>query len=87
MISYTHFQHQLNSYNISYAVNGGDALGTIQYNLTKTLVVPTRSHYTFDGWYIGNTQITNSNGKMLKGWSITNDNAVLTAKWNAVFIL
>ena len=77
-----------NTYNISYDVNGGSAMAsstdTIQFNSTKTLAVPTKDHYTFEGWYIGNTQITTGNGKMLRNWSIANNDTVLTAKWEVI---
>ena len=62
----------------------GSNTDTIQFNSTKTLSVPTKTHYTFEGWYIGNTQITTGNGKMLRNWSIANNDSVLTAKWEAV---
>ena len=57
---------------------------TIQFNSTKTLAVPTKAHYTFEGWYIGNTQITTGNGKMLRNWSIANNDTVLMAKWEVI---
>ena len=42
-----------NTYTLNYNVNGGNYISptTESYNVSKTLPTPTRSGYTFDGWY------------------------------------
>ena len=67
-----------NTYTITYDVNGGDALDsntqTVTYDSNYTLSVPTRTCYTFAGWYNGNEKIENG------PWAVSED-VTLTAKW------
>ncbi|MCH5160213.1 MAG: leucine-rich repeat protein [Clostridiales bacterium] len=73
-----------NTYTVTLDVNEGDELDsttkTVTYDSSFTLPVPTREHYTFDGWYIGSTRITYSNGKSVNAWNYTHDQ-MATARW------
>ena len=67
-----------NTYTVTYDVNGGDALDastqTVTYGEEITLAVPTRTGYTFDGWYNGGVRYDGDT------WLIPNDTA-LSARW------
>ena len=70
---------QVNSYQVSLNVNGGDSLTTssfnVDYDASLSLVTPTRTGYQFDGWSDG-TQIWTSGDDMPA-------NALsLTAQWS-----
>ena len=69
---------QVNTYTITFDVNGGDELESntqqVTYNSTYTLPTPTREGYTFAGWYDGSTKYTNGT------WE-TASNVTLSAKW------
>ncbi|MCH5152512.1 MAG: leucine-rich repeat protein [Clostridiales bacterium] len=75
-----------NKYAVSLSVNGGNQLSKTEYELTYgssfTLPVPTRTGYSFLGWYAGNNQLTGANGASLSTWS-TAQNAQLAARWQA----
>ena len=75
-----------NTYKVTYDVNGGDELTTtektVTYDSDYTLTKPTRTGYTFLGWYYGSTQLTNSNGSSLESWGYASDKTA-TAKWQA----
>ncbi|MCM1009079.1 MAG: InlB B-repeat-containing protein [Ruminococcus flavefaciens] len=46
--------------------------------------VPTREYFTFGGWYIGNTQVTDINGTMVIGEEILqSEEREIYAKWTA----
>ncbi len=46
--------------------------------------VPTREHFTFGGWYLGDKQVTDTNGTMLIGKEILQqDEREIYAKWTA----
>ena len=64
--------------------NGGAALDnnekTVTYDQSFSLPVATRTLYTFTGWYLNGTQITDANGIGLKTWTHT-ENSTLTAGW------
>ncbi len=62
---------------ITFNTNGGDKLDpiTVGKGMTKELPIPGKSGYTFEGWYIGTTQV-DSFYKFTK-------NVTLTAKWTA----
>ena len=67
-----------NNYTLTYSNNGGSGCSSVTkgYNETwGTLCTPTRSGYTFTGWYNGSTQITSS--------SRATSNITATAKWSA----
>ncbi len=65
-------------------VNGGNKLETDTYQLlygeSATLPVPTKDHYDFLGWYVGDYQFTNPLGSIICDWSIEQP-YILTAKW------
>ena len=70
------------TYTLTLDVNGGNALSsntkTITYNSTYgELPTPTRTGYTFNGWYYGNTKITSSTKVTLTS------NHTLKASWTA----
>ena len=52
----------------------------IDYDDDFTLPVLERFGYTFEGWYLSDTQVTDETGKSLSVWNFTEDTA-LTAKW------
>lgn len=74
------------TYTATLIVNGGneltDAEKTVTYNMSYFLPRPTRTGYTFTGWYIGSTQLTNANGLSLADWTYTS-NQTVTAHWEA----
>ena len=67
-----------NSYNITYDVNGGEALeNNIQeviFDQHFTLIEPTKTGHIFNGWFNGNSQVKNGI------WRTVN-NITLIAKW------
>ncbi|MCL2521906.1 MAG: InlB B-repeat-containing protein, partial [Erysipelotrichales bacterium] len=70
-----------NTYTITFDVNGGDALvpntQEVTFEQNFTLPTPTRSGFTFTGWYNGTDSI------VLTGtWNIAND-VTLIASWTA----
>ena len=73
------------SYTARLDVNGGNELQTaeqtVTYDKSYKFPVPTRTGYSFGGWYSGNTQVTNSNGSSLANWTFTGDRT-LSAHWN-----
>ena len=75
-----------NTYTATLDVNGGDSLvetqKTVTFDASYQLPVPTRTGYTFNGWYDGTTKVTNSNGTPIDVWGYTSDKT-LTAKWTA----
>ena len=66
----------VNKYTISFNGNGGPTPESItaDYNSTITLPSPSRTGYTFGGWYIGETTRFESN-------TMPAENLILTAKW------
>ncbi len=75
-----------NTYTVTYDVNGGDELTTtektVTYDSDYTLTTPTRTGYTFLGWYYGDTQLTDENGKSISVWDYAKKLTV-KAKWQA----
>ena len=75
-----------NTYTVAYDVNGGDELTTtektVTYDSEYTLTKPTKTGYTFLGWYYGDTQLTGENGKSLAVWNYEK-NLTAKAKWQA----
>lgn len=73
------------SYTAKLDVNGGNELQTaeqtVTYDKSYKFPVPTRTGYSFGGWYSGNTQVTNSDGSSLANWTFTGDRT-LSAHWN-----
>lgn len=71
-------------YEVQFDINGGDSIEKMNQNVvygSKTsLIIPVRYGYDFAGWYIDDTQITDSNGVMLNSWEIDHTQ-VLTAHW------
>lgn len=71
------------SYSISYDLNGGtnSKKNPTTYNITRkiTLSNPSRTGYTFDGWYLGDARIKSLNKDAFYGGDI-----VLAAKWNPI---
>ena len=66
-----------NTYTITYDVNGGmldNTTQTVTYDATSTLAIPTRTGYTFAGWYYGEAKIEDG------PWTVAKD-ITLTAKW------
>jgi uncharacterized repeat protein (TIGR02543 family) len=87
----------VNTYTLTYdykGATGGNSAGsaTVTYGASYTLAVPTKTGYTFGGWYSGwdaanntvasGTQLTNSSGASLANWTGT-ANATVYAKWTA----
>ncbi|MBO5481253.1 MAG: InlB B-repeat-containing protein, partial [Clostridia bacterium] len=73
-----------NSYTVTYDVNDGDELTTtektVTYDSEYTLTKPTKTGYTFLGWYYGDTQLTGENGNSLTVWNYAK-NLTVKAKW------
>ena len=70
-----------NSYAVSLNPAGGSVAQTemlIDYDSSYQLPVPTRTGYTFDGWYYGNSKLPQSGT-----WGIPK-NATLTAHWETI---
>ncbi len=69
---------QINTYYITYDVNGGDFLNddiiSVVYNTSFVLDIPTRTGYTFKGWYNNSELVTSG------VYSYTTD-MMLVAKW------
>ena len=66
-----------NTYIITFDANGGACSSPTQevtYNSTYTLPTPTRTGYTFEGWFVGSEQYTSGT------WE-TNSDVTLVAKW------
>lgn len=65
-------------------VNGGDVLDnnsvTLNYGEETTLIVPTREHYDFIGWFVGDVALTDNSGKTLTNWEVP-VSQVITAHW------
>lgn len=68
-----------NTYTITFNANNGSVTptsATATYDSSITLPTPTRTGYTFSGWYNGSTKYTTGTWK-------TASNTTLTAKWTA----
>ena len=74
-----------NSYKVTLDVNDGDELSTteesVTYDSAYSFAVPTRTGYTFIGWYVGNVRITDGKGNGLIAWKYASDQTV-TALWS-----
>jgi uncharacterized repeat protein (TIGR02543 family) len=84
-----HAKWTANTYTVSYDAAGGTVSPSskaVSYGASYTLAVPTRSGYTFGGWWTGEdgtgTQLTNTNGESLSHWAIAS-NTTVYAKWIA----
>ena len=64
-------------YTITFNTDGGDAIAdmTVAWGETLTLPTPTKTGYTFAGWYNGDTQFTAT--------TMPEENLRLTARWTA----
>ena len=74
-----------NEYTVTLNPNGGslpdsETTRTVTYDDNYTLPVPTRTGYSFAGWYYNNEPLTDSEGKSSSIWNIADDTE-LTAKW------
>ena len=70
---------------LTYDVNGGtlpDGVTSknIKYKAAYTLDVPTRKNFRFDGWYLGQAQLTGPDGASLAPWANL-QGATITAHW------
>lgn len=76
----------VNTYKVTYDENGGDKLSesdlTVTYDKTYELAKPTRTGYTFLGWYNGEEQLTDDRGEGLTEWAYDVD-VTAVAKWQA----
>ncbi len=72
---------QVNEYKLSLDINGGNELDqdvfNIEYGSDFSLPEPSRTGYTFGGWYNGKTKVENGTWKYL-------EDVTLTAKWNVI---
>ncbi len=81
--------YTVKQYSVSFDVNGGDALSEqdqskqVAFGSSFSLPVPTRTGYSFTGWFNDSVQITESNGSGLAVWSMADD-VELTAHWRAI---
>lgn len=74
-----------NTYSVSLNNNGGSG-GTTSINATydsalPNITVPSRTGYTFNGYYIGSTKYYNANGTSARNWDIASNGNVLWASW------
>ena len=71
-------------YKATFNVNGGDSLTpieqTVTYDSSYQFPVPTRTGYSFTGWYAGEIKLTDAKGASLVGWNYA-QNKTLTAAW------
>ncbi len=76
----------VNTYTVALDVNGGNALDKTEYTVTYdksfSFSTPTRTGYTFIGWFCGTTQVTNAKGESIADWTYTSDKT-LSAGWQA----
>ena len=72
-------------YNLGVADNPVESVTFVRDNVAATVLpVPTREHFTFGGWYVGKTQVSDEQGEILVGNEIIDsDEAVIRAKWIA----
>ncbi len=73
------------TFTVTYDAKGGtvkDSSITVTYDSTAKLAVPTRTGYTFTGWYDGSTQLTDAEGNLLSSWNKT-QNITAIASWSA----
>ena len=72
---------QANTYTITYDVNTGNALDSntqsVTYNSVFTLIFPTKTEYTFEGWYNENVLVQDGI------WNIASD-VTLKARWKII---
>ncbi|MGN0812311.1 MAG: leucine-rich repeat protein [Candidatus Coproplasma sp.] len=74
-----------NTYKVTLSANGGSVSSTektVSYDKSYALPVPTRTGYSFTGWYLSSTQITDYKGASLENWTYSSDKS-LSAKWSA----
>ncbi|MBR4335835.1 MAG: leucine-rich repeat protein [Clostridia bacterium] len=74
------------TYTVTLDVNGGDPLSqttkTVTYDAAYSLGTPKRTGYSFTGWTIGGTSLTNASGGSLANWNYDGDRT-LRASWSA----
>ncbi len=73
-----------NEYSVILDVNGGDTLEQSEYQISYddnfSFTIPTRTGYTFLGWYNDDTAYTSSNGISISKWNDI-ETTTLKAKW------
>ena len=77
-----------NTYQVTLNVNKGDALTetnrTMTYDSAYSFPVPTRTGYSFAGWYAENTQLTDASGASLAPWQFAEARVYsVVAHWEA----
>ena len=74
-----------NSYSVELDVNGGNDLEETKLSVTFdsefNFPATEKVGYSLLGWYIGETQLTDANGKSIAKWTLT-ENKTVTAKWS-----
>lgn len=74
-----------NTITIQYNSNGGSSVSStaITYDLTSyTFPIPTKTGYTFAGWYTNQEiQYSSSVGELIRKWDIATQSVELVAKW------
>lgn len=73
------------NYNFGVTEEKIDNVSFTYFNFRKSVFpIPIREHFTFNGWYIDETQITDANGAMVIGEELLRNKATtITAKWTA----
>ena len=75
-----------NEYKVTLDVNGGNELSVTEFQLiygnSFTLPVPTRTGYSFAGWYAGDMRVTMASGESAIVWNIAQQTQ-LSARWQA----
>ena len=74
-------EYEVNQYTITFDTNGGDALSpqTYDYNEQLSLPIPTRTGFTFDGWF-ANPELT----QPFNDLTMPAEDITLYAKWSGV---
>ena len=79
----TLYAKYLQRYTLSFETNGGNSLDDMSVAIIKTLPVPTRTNYDFDGWYLS----PNLSGTALQVPYAVTQNTVLYAKWLPTYLV
>ena len=67
-----------------YPVYGTKTIYTTEFGTTKaTITIPTRTGYTFGGWFSGDKQMINAQGALVDNFSLTTT-ATWTQKWTVI---
>ncbi len=75
---------EANQYTVTYDADQGAVEGAgkiVTFDQSFTFPIPTRTGYSFLGWYYEDTQLTDAQGVCLGAWNIA-ENVTVKAKWS-----